>query len=552
MLQSLHIKNYALIKELEITPSSKLNIITGETGAGKSIVLGAMGLLLGNRVDTKVLFDFSSKCMVEGVFDLSAYRLKKVFEKEDLNYENECVIRREISPNGKSRAFINDTPATLNTLKNIGQYLVDIHSQHDSLQLNDNNYQLNVLDAYASHTELMDVYVRDFEKYSIIYKKLKALKQLASKQNENIEYKNFILKELEEINLEEIDQKILEKELNILEHAEDIKLKLSQLTQILDSSEYAVLTQIHKMIQSVKSVSSFAASIKEIENRLQSSSIELGDILNEIRKEEEQIDHSPEKAYEMKERLDTIYRLQKKHNSHTIEELITLRDELAKELDTTVNIGSKIEELQKVFDQAKENMYKSGRKLNESRKLNALNFAHEIEKIIKKIGIENGTLEIIVNLSEIPKPNGLDHVEFMFSANKGIRPQELKEVASGGEFSRLTFALKYLIADKTSLPTIIFDEIDTGVSGHIALQMIAMMKKIANNHQVISISHLPQFAAGGDTHYYVYKDHSMERSISKIKKLHGEERIIEIAKMIAGKNPGNSAIESAKELLKIY
>ena len=552
MLQSLHIKNYALIKELEITPSSKLNIITGETGAGKSIVLGAMGLLLGNRVDTKVLFDFSSKCMVEGVFDLSAYRLKKVFEKEDLNYENECVIRREISPNGKSRAFINDTPATLNTLKNIGQYLVDIHSQHDSLQLNDNNYQLNVLDAYASHTELMDVYVRDFEKYSIIYKKLKALKQLASKQNENIEYKNFILKELEEINLEEIDQKILEKELNILEHAEDIKLKLSQLTQILDSSEYAVLAQIHKMIQSVKSVSSFAASIKEIENRLQSSSIELGDILNEIRKEEEQIDHSPEKAYEMKERLDTIYRLQKKHNSHTIEELITLRDELAKELDTTVNIGSKIEELQKVFDQAKENMYKSGRKLNESRKLNALNFAHEIEKIIKKIGIENGTLEIIVNLSEIPKPNGLDHVEFMFSANKGIRPQELKEVASGGEFSRLTFALKYLIADKTSLPTIIFDEIDTGVSGHIALQMIAMMKKIANNHQVISISHLPQFAAGGDTHYYVYKDHSMERSISKIKKLHGEERIIEIAKMIAGKNPGNSAIESAKELLKIY
>ena len=552
MLQSLHIKNYALIKELEITPSSKLNIITGETGAGKSIVLGAMGLLLGNRVDTKVLFDFSSKCMVEGVFDLSAYRLKKVFEKEDLNYENECVIRREISPNGKSRAFINDTPATLNTLKNIGQYLVDIHSQHDSLQLNDNNYQLNVLDAYASHTELMDVYVRDFEKYSIIYKKLKALKQLASKQNENIEYKNFILKELEEINLEEIDQKILEKELNILEHAEDIKLKLSQLTQILDSSEYAVLTQIHKMIQSVKSVSSFAASIKEIENRLQSSSIELGDILNEIRKEEEQIDHSPEKAYEMKERLDAIYRLQKKHNSHTIEELITLRDELAKELDTTVNIGSKIEELQKVFDQAKENMYKSGRKLNESRKLNALNFAHEIEKIIKKIGIENGTLEIIVNLSEIPKPNGLDHVEFMFSANKGIRPQELKEVASGGEFSRLTFALKYLIADKTSLPTIIFDEIDTGVSGHIALQMIAMMKKIANNHQVISISHLPQFAAGGDTHYYVYKDHSMERSISKIKKLHGEERIIEIAKMIAGKNPGNSAIESAKELLKIY
>ena len=552
MLQSLHIKNYALIKELEITPSSKLNIITGETGAGKSIVLGAMGLLLGNRVDTKVLFDFSSKCMVEGVFDLSAYRLKKFFEKEDLNYENECVIRREISPNGKSRAFINDTPATLNTLKNIGQYLVDIHSQHDSLQLNDNNYQLNVLDAYASHTELMDVYVRDFEKYSIIYKKLKALKQLASKQNENIEYKNFILKELEEINLEEIDQKILEKELNILEHAEDIKLKLSQLTQILDSSEYAVLTQIHKMIQSVKSVSSFAASIKEIENRLQSSSIELGDILNEIRKEEEQIDHSPEKAYEMKERLDAIYRLQKKHNSHTIEELITLRDELAKELDTTVNIDSKIEELQKVFDQAKENMYKSGQKLSESRKLNALNFAHEIEKIIKKIGIENGTLEIIVNLSEIPKPNGLDHVEFMFSANKGIRPQELKEVASGGEFSRLTFALKYLIADKTSLPTIIFDEIDTGVSGHIALQMIAMMKKIANNHQVISISHLPQFAAGGDTHYYVYKDHSMERSISKIKKLHGEERIIEIAKMIAGKNPGNSAIESAKELLKIY
>lgn len=550
MIKSLQIKNYALIEALEMSPSEKLNIITGETGAGKSIMLGAVGLLLGNRADTKVLLDKEQKCIVEGVFDLAQYKLKSIFEEEDLDYENESVIRREITSNGKSRSFVNDTPTTLTALKRIGERLMDVHSQHESLSLGDNKYQLKVLDAFAGHHELVSTYEKDFGIFSEAQKSFKDLSELAKKGAEDLDYKQFLLEELNQVELDHLDQEALEKELEVLENAEEIKLKLSQSIHLMDESEVAILQQLKEVKQALATIADFSKELEQLSDRIESSSIELQDIFNEIQISQDRIEHDPERIHQLKEQIDLLFRLQKKHNVQTVTELIELRDSLSASLSKIDNLDDEIEKAKKTLEKAEKTLLKSGGKLSESRKLFALNFSDEIEKIIKNIGIENGTVEIQINTSD-PSPSGLDQVDMLFSANKGIKPQELKEVASGGEFSRLIFAIKYLIADKTALPTIIFDEIDTGVSGQVALQMIQMMKEMAKNHQVISISHLPQFAAGGDAHYFVYKDHSSARSVSKIKKLENEDRIIEIAKMIGGENPATAAVESAKELLQI-
>ena len=550
MIKSLHIKNYALIEELKMSPSSKLNIITGETGAGKSIMLGAVGLLLGNRADTKILLDKDQKCIVEGTFDLSEYKLKVLFDEEDLDYEKECVIRREINASGKSRAFVNDTPATLSALKNIGHFLMDVHSQHESLSLGANKYQLEVLDAFAGHNELVAVFQKDFASFSSAKKAHEDLRKLMQKGAEDLDYKKFLLEELNQIPLDQLNQEEIEKELEILENAEEIKLKLSQSIHLLDESEVAILQQLKEVKSALSSIADFSKELTELSQRIESSSIELQDIFNEVQINQDRIEHDPARIQELKEQIDSLYRLQKKHSKQTVAELIVLRDDLEENLSKVANLDSEMEKAKAVLEKAEKKMLSSGAKLSESRKLFALNFSDEIEKIIKNIGIENGTVEIQVNQTE-PSLSGLDQIDMLFSANKGIKPQELKEVASGGEFSRLIFAIKYLIADKTSLPTIIFDEIDTGVSGQVALQMIQMMKEMAKNHQVISISHLPQFAAGGNAHYFVYKDHSTDRSVSKIKKLENEDRVIEIAKMIGGENPANAAVESAKELLQI-
>lgn len=550
MIKSLHIKNYALIEELEMSPSSKLNIITGETGAGKSIMLGAVGLLLGNRADTKILLDKDQKCIVEGTFDLSQYKLKKVFEEENLDYETECVVRREINASGKSRAFVNDTPATLSALKNIGEFLMDVHSQHESLSLGANKYQLEVLDAFAGHNELIATYKKDYTSFALAKRTYSDLQELAQKGAEDLDYKKFLLEELNQIPLDQLNQSEIEKELEILENAEEIKLKLSQSIHLLDDSEVTILQQLTEVKQALSAIADFSKELAELNDRIESSTIELQDIFNELQTNQDRIEHDPARIQELKEQLDLLYRLQKKHSKQTVAELITLRNDLEESLSKVANLDSEIEKAKGTLEKTEKKMLGSGGKLSESRKLFALNFSDEIEKIIKNIGIENGTVEIQVNQSE-PGTNGLDQIDMLFSANKGIKPQELKDVASGGEFSRLIFAIKYLIADKTSLPTIIFDEIDTGVSGQVALQMIQMMKEMAKNHQVISISHLPQFAAGGDAHYFVYKDHSTDRSVSRIKKLENEDRVIEIAKMIGGENPANAALESAKELLQI-
>jgi DNA repair protein RecN (Recombination protein N) len=511
-------------------------------------MLGAIGLLLGKRADTKTLYNEGEKCLVEGTFDLTTYKLKDFFTENELDYDDECIIRREISPTGKSRGFINDTPVTLDVMRNLGEYLMDIHSQHESLELGNNQYQQRILDLYSGNESLLNEYQIVFKKY---LSEKTAYSVLVSKEKSNsaeLDFKRYILKELEEAQLINGEQEELEQELEVLENAEEIKSNLSQLVLLLDEGDFSSLNQIKEGVTILSSIKKYRKSLQSFFERTQTISIELQDLAKEMSREQETIEFDPERIQLVKGRLDMIYRLQQKHQVLNIASLLALQHQTCEELDSVSNLTEQIEKAKKALEKLESEVLKSGDTLSKSRQQHAPALGKSIEKIIHKLGIENGQIQITINPTP-PHINGADQVEMLFSANKGIAPKELKQVASGGEFSRLIFAVKYLIADKTSLPTIIFDEIDTGVSGEVALQMITMMKEMSQNHQVISISHLPQFAAGGDAHYYVYKDHSSSKSESKIRKLNDDERILEIAKMIGGNQPGQHAVQSAKELL---
>ena len=549
MIKTLLINNYALIQGLEMFPSPNLNIITGETGAGKSIMLGAIGLLLGKRADTKALYAEGEKCMVEGLFDLSSYHLKTFFEAHELDYDDECIIRREISPSGKSRGFINDTPVTLDVMRSLGEYLMDIHSQHESLELGNNNYQQRILDLYSGGEVLLNDYQTTFVRYQTEKRAYTALLNKEKSNAADLDYKKFILKELQEAQLIIGEQEELENELEVLENGEEIKTNLAQLVQLFDEADFSALNQIKEGTATLSGIKKYGKTLNSFHERAQSIGIELQDLAKEMAREQDLIEFDPERIHIVKGRLDMIFRLQQKHQVLTVDELITLQRQTEEELESVSNLEEHLSHAKKSLDILEGEVHKKGEKLSQLRKKHAPEFGKAIEKIIRKLGIENGQIEIQLTPCE-PQATGIDKVEMLFSANKGIAPKELKQVASGGEFSRLIFAVKYLIADKTALPTIIFDEIDTGVSGEVALQMVTMMKTMSKNHQVISISHLPQFAAGGDAHYYVYKDHSSSKSESKIRKLDESERVTEIAKMIGGNEPRQHALESARELLK--
>ena len=548
MIESLTISNYALIESLDIQPSRGLNVITGETGAGKSIILGAIGLLLGKRADTKILYDDTKKCVVEASLSVKDYHLQELFEEFDLDYEDDCIVRREINPNGKSRAFVNDSPVTLDVLKSLGPYLMDIHSQHESLDLGKNTYQLSTLDFFAQHHALLEEQRTCFDQFSNLKKQLDALFNKARQNAQDLDYQQFILKELEEADLNDGEDEELEQELQILENAEEIKEKLSASTYLLDESEVAILNQLQELSAQVSRVAGFDPDLEKLNDRLNQSAIELRDIHSEIANVNERIHHDPQRLQTLRDRLDLIYRLQQKHGQANISGLLKLQAQLSTELNAIENLDEEIARIEKAVNGAEETMKKVSKRLTASRQASAKELAASLEEVIKDIGIENGQMEIRISEAP-PTPLGCDKVEYWFTANKGLGMQEMKNVASGGELSRLIFALKYLIADKTSLPTIVFDEIDTGVSGEIAIQMVKLMQKMASNHQVISISHLPQFAAGADHHYLVYKDHSDHKSVSKVKQLQKEDRVSLIASMIGGENPSQTARNNAQELL---
>jgi len=548
MLSHLIIKNYALIQNLEIDLSGKLNVITGETGAGKSIILGALGLLLGNRADTKVLLNENEKCITEGTFEIGDYKLKSTFENLELDYSTTTILRREIAPGGKSRAFINDTPVTLDVLKSIGSKLMDIHSQHETLELGKRQFQLSLIDTFAQNQTLKSEYEtvwKDFKTKEAAYQYLINESQ---KLRQESDYVNFQLKELKAVNFQGNEQESLENEVKVGEHAEEIKTKLTQLIGLLKESEYAALPILSEARGLLNSLTSYSTEYQNLFNRLESVRLELDDITSEAEQLGENVEFNPEQVAQSKERLDTLYRLMKKHQAATIKELLDIQENFSRLASKTENLDQSIAQAEKDMKEAEQSVKKIASKLSKTRQESFEPISKQLIKYLKALGIPQANIEI-THQSIAPGATGIDQIEINFSANKGIAPRPLAEVASGGEFSRLMFSIKYIMAEKTALPTLILDEIDSGVSGEIALSLGKMMKQMAAKHQLISISHLPQIAAKADEHFMVYKDLKSSKASSLIKKLDNQNRVEEIAKMIGGANPSAIARENARELI---
>lgn len=549
MIRRLTIRNYALIKELEISPSAGLNIITGETGAGKSIMLGALGLLLGERADTKALYESDTKCVVEAEFEVSAYQLEALFEELDLDYEPVSLLRREISPSGKSRAFINDTPVKLPQIKQIGQRLLDIHSQHDTLQLGTNAYQLDLLDRFAGHSSLIADYQQAYRAYTQAQKALAQIKASQQAARAEFEFNQFQLEELEKAQLDGLDQEALEQEQEKLQHAEQIKASLQTALQAISGAEESAESAIKRAAAALQSIARFAPDYEKLRERAQSLLIEVNDLVFEMEREDSSLEVDTERTDALDAILSDLFTLQQKHQRENVRELIALRDELRQKVEQVLHSDEALEAAQQALSQAEAQVHEKGQKLTQSREKALPKLEKQITALLKDLGMPNGRL-LIRREAQPPAPQGLDLVSFLFSANKGIEPAPLKQVASGGEFSRLMLALKYVMAQKSAMPTVIFDEIDTGISGEIAIKVGKLMQEMAHRHQLVAISHLPQIAAKGQTHYFVYKGEEKNRTVSRIRPLSPEERLQEIAQMIGGAKPSTTAIQSAKELIE--
>ncbi len=548
MLKSLQIKNFILIDHLEWNPENGFNIITGETGAGKSIILGALGLLTGERADTKSLLNIDDKCVVEGTFDLKDYHLESIFSENDIDYEPITNIRREITPAGKSRAFINDTPVNLEALKQITDTLLDIHSQHDNLLLGKADFQLQLVDAFAQNTSLLETYRGDFQVYRKLKKKHSDLLDIAQNSKKEFDYDSFLLNELNDAKLQLGEQETLEEQLNVLENAEEIKIKLSECVQGISEGEISIQGALAQVISNLNQLSKIAGEFEPFKNRTQASLEELKDISKELLRIEEKTEADPERANEIKSRLDLVYKLQKKHGLNSVQELLDAASVLSKKVADFQGIDSQIIEVEKELNLVLEKINKQTQQLSERRKAVFLAIENQLSALLISLGMPNASFQIQHTEIDFTE-TGIDKIQMLFSANKGLAPVPLKNAASGGEFSRLMFALKYVMAEKSALPTLIFDEIDTGISGEIAMKMGDMMKRMSNGHQIITITHLHTIAAKGNAHYYVYKEEGASRTNTKLRKLTNNERVTEIAQMIGGNNPSALAFESAKELI---
>ncbi|MGB1242204.1 MAG: DNA repair protein RecN [Chitinophagales bacterium] len=552
MLQKLLIKNYALIEEVELTFSDKLTIITGETGAGKSILLGALSLILGHRVNMAALSNSKKKCVVEGTFNISAYQLQPFFEKNELDYEDVTLIRREVTPSGKSRAFVNDTPVNLQILKQIGEKLVTLHAQHQTLHLFDAHYQLSIIDTLANHEALLTNYQKVFKSYQKNQNQIKKRKAESAQLQRDLDYIQFQLSELTEANLvDENEQESLEQELDQLNNSEHIQQSLAESINLLDEGELTILKQVGIVKGHLESISRFHPLFEELNHRLESVSIELTDIHNELTRMAEDDSMDPERLQLVSERLNLIFRLQKKHQVSEISELIKIREGLASQNQSADNLEDEIAHLEKTIAVQQKKLLALATKITKDRKKQIPVFERSINEMLTSVGMKDATVKAIHEVLPTHQLTayGQDQIEILFSANRGSSHAELRKVASGGELSRLMLCIQSLIAANTALPTLIFDEIDTGISGEVALKVGKVLQDLANHHQLISITHLPQIASKGDAHLFVYKYNTPERTLSKIKKLSGGERVTEIAKMLSGDDPGKMALANAKELL---
>lgn len=549
MLQKLSIRNYALIDSLDIEFDKGLNIITGETGAGKSIILGALSLILGQRAESKYFFNQDKKCVIEGSFVLADENLKELFEENDLDFSNESLLRREISIDGKTRSFINDTPVNLSILKQIGEKLIDIHSQHATQEINDADFQLLIVDSLANHQSLLFDYRSGFKKLRQDTSLLKKLIAEADEARNKQDYEQFLFNELEQAKLQEGEQEELEQELERLTHAETIKRALLTASGLINESEPSGLQILKEASLQLQGIEKFDPAINVLYERLRSSIIEIKDIADEVSAIEENTLHSADRLEIVNQRLDLFYSLQQKHRLANNTELLALQKQLEENLNKLLSSDEHIEKLQKEIDQLKKALHKQADQLSANRKKAIKVVEEQTSTTLKKVGMLNAKLVLDQKiLSELNK-DGLDEINLLFTANAGQAPAPVNKVASGGELSRLMLAIKALLAKHTSLPTIIFDEIDTGISGETALKVGEVISDLGQNMQVISITHLPQIAAKGISHYFVHKNEDKGKTTTGIRKLKQEERIGVIAEMLSGKNPGASAIENAKELL---
>ncbi len=549
MLKTLHIENYALIKNLDLIFDKGFSVITGETGAGKSIMLGALGLLLGQRSDIKAIKEGELKCILEADFDIEHYHLQELFDENDIDYDPNCIIRREILTSGKSRMFVNDTPVNIQFLKQLGEKLLDIHSQYENLLIKDNLFQLNVIDAIAENRNILEDYINTFTAYKKAERQYEDLLIFSEKEKANYDYLSFQFEQLISAGLSSNEQEELEREQTMLSHAEEIKTILYKSQLLLDNEEIGILSVIKNAINNLQSITHVYTKAENLYERLNSCFIDLKDIAEELNKQENNIESQPERLEFINNRLDTIYSLCQKHKVTNLEDLIALQNSLKEQLDKLDSFDSELERLSKLKEELLKEVLTIGENLSKKRQSAAKIIEKTMIEQLSVLGMPNVQFVIEITKTNVPDTTGCDYISFLFSANKNVSPKAVSQIASGGEISRVMLCLKSLIATASNLPTIIFDEIDTGVSGEIADKMGNIMKEMGGKIQVICITHLPQIAAKGTKHYRVYKIEE-ETSETKVVLLNAKERVQEIAKMLSGSNLTEAALKNAEELLK--
>ena len=550
MLKSLFIQNFVLIDSLDICFNPGFSVITGETGAGKSIILGALSLVLGQRADGKSIKQGADKCVIEAIFDVSKYQLEPFFLGNDLEYDPEsCILRRELYASGKSRAFVNDSPVPLAILKELGTKLIDIHSQHQNLLLGDNRFQLRVVDVMAENEILLILYKKEYTRYQGLRKALSALKERAAQSKQEEDYIRFQLDQLEEANLQPNEQEELEQEQETLSHAEEIKSSLYRVSSCLDGEEQGVVSLLKESLSSMDALERYFPRAKEVAERLRSAYIDLNDLASEMEGMIEDVEFNPDRLAWVNERLDSLYALQQKHRVSSVDDLIALRDQFRAQLTDIESFDEQIAALEKQVQDAYKELLQQAAVLSEQRKVAAVAFAQQLVQMVAPLGMPHTRFQVEVVPRKEPESDGMDEIRFLFSANKSMALQPVAQTASGGEISRLMLCIKAMIAGFTALPTIIFDEVDTGVSGDIADKMGHIMQDLGSKMQVFAITHLPQIAAQGEAHYFVYKEDVKDRTLTRIRPLDKEERIREVARMLSGSALTEASLANAKDLL---
>jgi len=550
MLLKLAVQNYALIRELDLSLENGLTIITGETGAGKSILLGALSLILGARADSSVLLDKTEKCVVEGTFKIEEYDLEDFFSKNDLDFESPAILRREINPAGKSRAFVNDTPVTISLIKELGDRLIDIHSQHQVLMLNDNAFQLNIIDSFAGTGQIRNKYRTDFNNLRKLQKEFDELKERSDRNKADLEYYKFLLNQLEEAKLRKGEQEELEKEQKLLENAEEIKLALSSASRILSGENVSLLSMLREARTILGKIEAFLPAEPNIPSRMNSVFIELDDLANEIDRLEQDTEADPDRLEKINGRLDNLYSLIQKHRLRDLNELILKKAEIENNIKSIVTGDDRLNELSAVLKSSAESLMALADEISGKRKSALPEIESKITELLRNLGMANARFGIELSKTKDFTSSGTDTIDFLFSADKQTEPENLARIASGGELSRVMLSLKSLLTRSKNLPTIIFDEIDSGVSGEIADKVGQILSGMGKYMQVVNITHLPQVASRGTVHYHVYKEETGDSTITRIKLLTAGERIREVARLLSGSEVTETAIKNAKELIK--